>query len=190
MLMTKPEINAASAEYVYKEYVRLSDRCASYVQSAFDDIKLLGLSGLVFAWTPIVEYLKLDEAKKTPVLFYGFLTILLVVIVIGLYSLIKQSIVIYYLKHLRTYETEIRADFGDTNKGIFEWAQSYSEWRKTIVLKIFLHLQAVVCLAIVVFPVVSLAYVQRAYSYAAIYLVVSASLLGVFVHAARVILKE
>jgi len=85
--MPKTEINATSLEYVYKEYVRLSERCASYVQSSFDDIKLYGVSGLAFAWKPIVDYLKLTHTDQTRLLFYGFLTILLVVIILGIFNL-------------------------------------------------------------------------------------------------------
>jgi hypothetical protein len=188
--MPKTEINPTSLEYVYKEYVRLSERCASYVQSSFDDIKLYGVSGLAFAWKPIVDYLKLNQTDKSPVLFYGFLTILLVVIILGIFNLLKQSLVIYYLRHLRAYETEIRADLGEINKVAFEWTESYSEWRKKIVIRIFLHLQIVVCLAVIVFPIVILAYVQKAYLYAAIYLSVSVFLLFIYGHAARALLKE
>jgi len=190
ILMSRPEITTTSVEYAYKEYVRLSDRCASYVQSAFDDIKLLSVSGLTLVWAPLVEHLKPGGQDNSPVLFYGFLTILLAVTFLGLYSLVKQSLVIYYLRHLRPYETKMRGDLGETNEGIFAWTESYSEWRKKIVTNMFLHIQFVVFLAIVVFPIVILANADRTFSYAAIYLVVSASLSFIFLHAARVLLRE
>ena len=194
--MPETEINTTSLEYVYKEYVRLSERCASYVQSSFDDIKLFGVGGLAFAWKPIVDYLKPlkpEQADTTPqslLLFYGFLTILLVVIIFGIFNLLKQSLVIYYLRHLRAYETEIRADLGDINKVAFEWTESYSKWRKKVVIRIFVHLLIVVCLAVIGFPIFILALVQRACCYALIYGIVSVVLVGIYVSAARVLLKE
>ena len=192
--MPETETNTTSLEYVYKEYVRLSERCASYVQSSFDDIKLFGVGGLAFAWKPIVDHLALDEKDKTAaqsqLLFYGFLTILLVVIIFGIFNLLKQSLVIYYLRHLRAYETEIRADLGDINKVAFEWTESYSKWRKKVVIRIFVHLLIVVCLAVIGFPIFILALVQRACCYALIYGTVSVVLVGIYVSAARVLLKE
>jgi len=200
--MPKTEINTTSLEYVYKEYVRLSERCASYVQSSFDDIKLFGVGGLAFAWKPIVDYLKPDKIDKTGqidkidktdqslLLFYGFLTILIVVIIVGIFNLLKQSLVIYYLKHLRAYEKEIRADMGEINKVAFEWTESYSKWRKKIVIRIFVHLQIVVCLAVIVFPIVILICVQNDTRHAVIYGIVSAVLMGIYGHAAWALLKE
>src|SRR3989442_944914 len=181
--MPETETNTTSLEYVYKEYVRLSERCASYVQSSFDDIKLFGVGGLAFAWKPIVDHFEPEQPGNTAqsrLLFYGFLTILLVVIIFGIFNLLKQSLVTYYLRHLRAYETEIRADLGDINKVAFEWTESYSKWRKNVVIRIFVHLLIVVCLAVIGFPMFILALVQRACCYALIYGTVSAVLVGIY----------
>ena len=191
--MPGTEINATSLEYVYKEYVRLSERCASYVQSSFDDIKLFGVGGLAFAWKPIVDYLKPDQTDKSGqsrLLFYGFLTILLVIIILAIFNLLKQSLIIYYLKHLRAYETEIRADLGGINKVAFEWTESYANWRKKIVIRIFVHLLIVVCLAVIGFPIFILAWVQNDNRHAVIYGIVSAVLVGIYLNAARPFLKK
>jgi len=188
--MPETETNTASLEYVYKEYVRLSERCASYVQSSFDDIKLFGVGGLAFAWKPIVDHYQPDQTAQSLLLFYGFLTILLVVIIFGIFNLLKQSLVIYYLKHLRAYEKEIRADLGEINKVAFEWTESYSKWRKKVVIRIFVRLQIVVCLAVIGFPVFILYRVQHDIRHAVIYGIVSVVLMGIYGSAARVLLKE
>jgi len=187
--MAKTEISPGSVEYIYKEYVRLSERCVSYVQSSFDDIKLFGASGLVFVWKPIVDTRFFDGTNKSFFLFCGFLTILLVVIILGIFSLLKQSLVIYYLKHLRAYEAEIRADLGQINKVAFEWTESYSRWRKNVVIRIFFHLLLVVGLTTILFPIVILLQ-ESSPRYAGVYGFISLLLGGIYLNAARGLLAE
>lgn len=43
-------------DYLYKEYVRLSEQAEEYIRSAFDDFKLMGVIGATIAlWKPIVD---------------------------------------------------------------------------------------------------------------------------------------
>ena len=187
--MNKTETNAASLDYVYKEYVRLSERCASYVQSAFDDIKLYSACGLVLAWKPIVDTNFFDQANKSLALFLGFLALLLVVIILSIFNLLKQSLIFYYLKLLRAYESEIRAELGKSDTVAFEWTKSYPQWRKKVFLKIFLHLLLVFGLTIIVFPIIILV-LQSSVWYAVLYGFISLALVGIYLSAVKIFLKQ
>ncbi|MDQ3021168.1 MAG: hypothetical protein M3R36_11455 [Bacteroidota bacterium] len=156
-------------EFFYKEYVRISDRCVSYVNSSFDDIKLYTVLGSIIAWPPITESFFNDDVK---VLFLGFLAIYSVFIILSVYNLMKQSLVVYYLNKLTFYETEIRKLLNDEEK-IFEWSESYTEWRKDKVVKIYSHLLIIVFLVQVVFPIIILFKTPCGYGYAWIYIGVS-----------------
>jgi len=181
--------SGTSVEYLYKEYVRLSERCVSYVQSSFDDIKLFGASGLVFAWKPVVDSPLVPPANRALVLFYGFLAILLVVIILAIFNLLRQSLVIYYLRHVREYEATLKATLGFPGEAIFHWSDSYSRWRTTIVERVFVRLLMVVFGTIIVFPTIVLA-LQEPQLYAMIYGGLSLLLVGVYLSAARLLLRE
>lgn len=176
-------------EYLYKEYVRLSERCASYVQSSFDDIKLYGASSLVFAWKPIAESGLISSANKSLTLLLGFLAILILVIMLAIFNLLKQSLVIYYLRHLRAYEAMLRADLGLADEMVFHWSESYSKWRKKVVEKVFVHLLVVLSLIVILFPIVFL-WRQGPHRFAVIYGLASVLLVGIYLSAARILLLE
>lgn len=192
--MKKSDVEApTSLEYLYKEYVRLSERCASYVQSSFDDFKLYGASGLVFALKPILDSSQFSESTKNLMLFYGFLTILLVTMILAIAHMVKQSLVVYYLQYLRAYESRIKAELGLTDEATFQWAEDYSKWRRKVVAPIFIHLLIVLIFTVILFPTVILIFQEPrwyAVRYAVIYLSVSVLLVGIYISAARRLLHR
>lgn len=51
-------------DYIYKEYVRLSEKSEEYIKSAFDDLKLMGVIGATIAlWKPIVDFIVLANSE-------------------------------------------------------------------------------------------------------------------------------
>ncbi|MDZ8225993.1 MULTISPECIES: hypothetical protein [unclassified Nostoc] len=105
-------------EYLYKEYVRLSEKAEEYIKSAFEDLKLMGVIGATIAlWKPIVDAIVLANPKidQSGILFLGFLSLLLVVAIIGFWNLIKQSFIIFFADNLQGYEEEIRKELNEAD---------------------------------------------------------------------------
>ncbi len=100
-------------EYLYQEYVRLSQQAEEYIKSAFEDFKLMGVIGATIAlWKPIVDVIILANPKidYSGLLFLGFLSLLLIIAVIGFWNLIKQSFITFFVDNLQGYEEEIRKE--------------------------------------------------------------------------------
>ena len=77
-------------EYLYKEYVRLSSRLDTIIDSSWGDFKLLGAIGALFAWLPIAKSNLFGGTDTSVTLFIGFIGILSLIAVIGARDLIKQ----------------------------------------------------------------------------------------------------
>jgi hypothetical protein len=112
-------------EYLYKEYSRLSDKAEDFIKNTYEDFKLLGaVSAVIVIWKPISEVVlptnpKLDSSL---ILFLGFLSLLIVVGLIALTNLIKQSYTWYFVHNLQAYEVEIRKELGEVeNSQIFSF---------------------------------------------------------------------
>lgn len=168
-------------DFLNKEYIRLSERCVSYVDSSLGDIKLFGIVGS-FISLPVIANKLFDNNIKT--VFYGFLTISTIFIVLSVYVLMKQVLVVYYLDKLALYEEEIRKLMGDENN-IFEWARSYRTLRQQKVAYIYSHLLLVTLLILVVFPLIVLFESKDGETFAWIYLCVSVFYISIFVSAFR-----
>lgn len=100
-------------DYLYKEYVRLSQQAEEYIRSAFDDFKLMGVIGASIAlWKPIVDVIVLANPRidYSGLLFLGFLSLLLIIAIIGFWNLIKQSFIIFFADNLQGYEEELRKE--------------------------------------------------------------------------------
>jgi hypothetical protein len=103
-------------EYLYKEYVRLSQQTEEYIRSAFDDLKLMGVLGATIAlWKPVVDVIVLANPKidYSGLLFLGFLSLLLIITIIGFWNLIKQSFIIFFTDNLQGYEEELRKELSE-----------------------------------------------------------------------------
>lgn len=105
-------------DYLYKEYIRLSQQAEEYIRSAFDDFKLMGVIGATISlWKPIVDVIVLANPKidfdYSGLLFVGFLSLLLVIAVIGFWNLIKQSFIIFFADNLQGYEEELRKELSE-----------------------------------------------------------------------------
>lgn len=120
-------------DYLYREYVRLSDKAEDFIKGAYEDFKLFGVVGaVVVLWKPISEVILSANPKLDPglLLFLGFLSLLAVFGMIGLMNLIKQSYTWYYVYNLQIFETEIRKELGETeNSQLFSFNLGREETR-------------------------------------------------------------
>ncbi|NJM71835.1 MAG: hypothetical protein HC862_17470 [Scytonema sp. RU_4_4] len=112
-------------EYLYKEYARLSDKAEDLIKNTLEDFKLLGVvSAVIIIWKPVSEVILPTSPKLDSdlLLFLGFLSLLIVIGLIALANLIKQSYSWYFVHNLQAYEVEIRKELGEVeNSQIFSF---------------------------------------------------------------------
>ncbi|NEQ55255.1 MAG: hypothetical protein F6K11_34895 [Leptolyngbya sp. SIO3F4] len=120
-------------EYLYKEYVRLSNRADELIQNTYDTFKLFGaVSVLVVVWQPISELISSAKSNLDPglVLFLGFLSLLAILGIIGLLNLLQQSYTWYFVHNLQAYEQEIRKELEEaTDSQVFSFNLGKEEKR-------------------------------------------------------------
>lgn len=178
-----------SIELIYKEYVRLSDRCALYVQSSFDDIKLYGAIGVVFAWKPISELSLFSGTGHSVVLLLGFIGLLVVTTAISIFTLVRQSLVVYYLEELRGYESALREWLPETQHAIFRWTETYPQWRYRRVIPVTAHLYLLTFLVVGIAPIAILLQEEPRW-HAWLYAAAGAICGGLFMSALRMALRR
>jgi hypothetical protein len=112
-------------EYLYKEYVRLNDKADDLISSTYDDFKLLGVVGaVIIVWKPISEIIlpTIPRLDSSLFLFLGFLSLLIILGLIALVNLIKQSYTWYFVYNLQAYELEIKKELDEAkNSQIFNF---------------------------------------------------------------------
>lgn len=164
-------------EYLYKEYVRLSDKAEDFIKDTYDDFKMFGaVSALIVIWKPISELIAPinSNVDASLILFLGFLSLLTVLGLIALLNLVKQSYTWYFVHNLQAYETEIRKELGETEGSqIFKFNIAKEE--KRFVTAVYrLSLRAFVmafAFAVIVIPSIILCYSSSLY--AILYLLIS-----------------
>lgn len=169
-------------DYLYKEYIRLSQQAEEYIRSAFDDFKLMGVIGATIAlWKPIVDIIVLANPKidYSGLLFLGFLSLLLVIAVIGFWNLIKQSFIIFFADNLQGYEEELRKELNELdssrvfNLNLEKETKLLVSYRTT-----FSAFLSVFALATTVIPVLILISFDIRYSF--LYLLLSVTIFGTY----------
>ena len=69
-------------EYLYREYVRLSDKAEDFIRNTYDDFKMFGaVSAVIVIWKPIAELITPENSQvdSSLILFLGFLILEFVV---------------------------------------------------------------------------------------------------------------
>jgi len=169
-------------DYLYKEYVRLSQQAEEYIKSAFEDLKLMGVIGATISlWKPIVDAIVLVNPRidSSVLLFLGFLSLLLIVAILGFWNMIKQSYVVFFVDNLQGYEEEIRKELNILeNPKVF----SLNLEKKTkhfdsykITFRAFLSVFAMTTIFIPFFILLSLKII-----YSLIYLLLSLAIFGTY----------
>jgi len=162
-------------EHHYKEFVRLSEVCDKHVESSFNDFKLLGALGALLSWGPISNI----TGKVPPdLVLIGFLAIIVITGLIGIYSLLRQSVVNFYLQEIQEYEEAIRKDLGDNSMGTFRVAEHWSQWSKTQQRKIGTVFYVLFYLAAILIPTLVL---WDSPKERAIYLIVAAVIIAMHI---------
>lgn len=179
-----------SLDYLYKEYTRLSDRCDSYAQSAFEDIKLYGAIAVLLAWKPIADAITVRgyEDIGSGFLLFGFIGILLIVGIIAVRDLLKQSVIKFYFLQLSDYEAEIRKALNHEGNA-FRVADNWSEYNKRIYLKVFSRFFVIFSLLSIAYPCLILATQATHKHYALIYLAVGLLVIGIYISAGNLVTK-
>lgn len=182
-------------EYLYKEYVRLSDKAEDFIKSTYDDFKLFGaVSAIIVIWKPISELIASGNSRLDPslVLFLGFLSLLTVLGIIALLNLVKQSYTWYFVHNLQAYETEIRKELGEAGDSqVFNFNIAKEE--KRFITAVY-RLSFRAFLMSFAFAVISTPSIILCYSsirYAAIYLLISLfGFLTIYLQVFRKMIKQ
>lgn len=103
-------------DYLYKEYVRLSEKVEEQIKGSFEDFKLLGAASTsIILWKPVADLIALVNPKVSydGLLFLGFLSLLLIFILIGFTSLIRAAYMFSIVSNLLSFEEEIRKELNE-----------------------------------------------------------------------------
>lgn len=123
------EADKQALEIHYRELARLADHSGNLTCTAFEDIKLLGGVGALLSWKPLLGQIAESGAQAQQVyLLLGYLLIVLALGIIGLAALMKQSVVLFYLREIQRYEAEIRRRLGQENADTFRVAAMWHQW--------------------------------------------------------------
>ncbi len=183
--MDKSELNTQNVEYIYKEYVRLSNKYDLYQKSSFDDFKLLGVIGFMFAWKPIIDFELFETDNSSLLLLFGFIAILFIVAIIAIHDLLKRSLINYYRQELCFFEAEIRASLGQPETNTFRFAEHWKTWSKQKHRRIAFRFHLLFYLLLGFFPTIVLLF-QESFLYAGIYASVVLIVLGIFINTMKV----
>lgn len=164
---TSEDWQARRLDYLYRDYVRLGDAIDSHLRSSFDDIKLLGAIGVLLAWPPIAKSDLFSDGSAEPTLLIGFLGILLIVGILGVRDLMKQSVIRFYLRQLSFLEEELRDELGSELKA-FRHAENWPVWEREIQVPIIKQFRQLFIVLLAIFPNVVLAWQGEAW-YVAVY---------------------
>ncbi len=174
--------DAQFLEYLYKEYIRLSDLCDSYVKSSFDDFKLLSAIGVILVWKPFAELINVSSF----IVLLGFFAILFVIAILGTRDLLKKSFQNYYLSQVRHCEEELRRVLDQTNTPAFRVAANWENWKRQKHLPVTYRLYLIFIIAVTAVPSIALI-LQEPRWYAVIYAIVASFLLTVYLSAVRIL---
>lgn len=181
-------MDPSQRDILYREYVRLGEIVESHHKSGFDDFKLLGaVGGTIILWKPIADLIfsTNPQASYSGILFLGFLSLLLVIVVIAFINLVRQSYVFFTISCLQSYENKIREEiFGAEKYEFFNF--NLTKKTKFFTTDYFLTFGPVIAassLAVVVMPTVTLYSTNLVY--AAIYFVCALTALASYLYVVK-----
>jgi len=164
------------------------------LQTPYDDFKLFGAVGaIIVIWKPISEFITPVNSKLSPslTLFLGFLSLHVVLGIIVLLNLVKQSYTWYFVHNLQAYETEIRKELDEAEVSqVFNFNIAKEEKRFiTAVYRLsFRTLVMFFSFAVISIPSIILCYSNVLY--AAIYLLMSLGGLIGYLQVFRKMIKQ
>ncbi|MBP0624985.1 hypothetical protein [Cupriavidus consociatus] len=147
-------------EFLCKEYFSINDRIASLTASSFEDFKLLGVVGAIFAWLPIAK--SFEQLQNPAIIFFGFMAISVIVSVIDARDLLKHSLVRFYLQQLEYVETEILLLVKRENDKVLHGARNWPAWLAKKHGRLVNLFQYIVHGFVIIFPAITLFYLKAA----------------------------
>jgi hypothetical protein len=181
-------------EYLYKEYVRLNDKAEDLIKSTYDDFKSLGVVGaVIIVWKPVSEVIlpTIPNLDSSLFLFLGFLSLLIILGLVALSNLIKQSYSWYFVYNLQAYEVEIKKELNEAEDSqIFNFNIGKGETRFVIASYRLAFRTFVLSFAafITLIPFIILCYSNV--SYAVLYLSISLTGFIVYLQIFKKVLKQ
>lgn len=197
-----------SLDYVYKEYVRLCGICDNYTKNAYEDLRLLGSVGVFF--TSLLSGVGMlfkaspnPQAAQTGVmqqalvkgteiydyvsiaLLFGFIGVLAIAAIIGIWNLLKFSMANYFLGQLPAYEEVLRTKLDQTTTDTFRLAANWNRYYREKHGRLVLSFRGL--FVIMFFLPCFVLFWREAHLYAAIYLVALILFSSVFLMAGKVI---
>lgn len=142
-----------SLEIHYKEMVRLAAIFDSHSKDAFNDFKLLGSLGALLSWGPISLSFEQIQPK---IMLLGFLAILAVTGLVGLFALMRQSALNFQLKELILFETQIRQCLNGSELDTFRVAEHWFSLAKPRQRRLGNHFYVLFYFVILTVPCVAL----------------------------------
>ncbi|MBU4295115.1 MAG: hypothetical protein L6365_04200 [Desulfobulbaceae bacterium] len=197
-----------SLDYIYKEYVRLCEICDNYTKNSYEDLRLLGsvgvfstslLSGIgmLFKVSPNPQAAQTGVMQQAFVkgteiydyisiaLLFGFIGVLAIATIIGIWNLLKFSMANYFLLQLPAYEEVLRTRLDLTKTDTFRlaasWQRYYTEKHGRLVLSfrgLFVVMFFLPCFVL---------FWREAHLYAVIYLIILLLFSSVFLMAGKVL---
>jgi hypothetical protein len=181
-------------EYLYKEYVRLSDKAEDLIKSTYDDFKLFGAVGaIIVIWKPISEFITPVNSKFSPslALLLGFLSLHMVLGIIVLLNLVKQSYTWYFVHNLQAYETEIRKELNETEVSqVFNFNIAKEEKRFITAVYRLSFRTFIMFFSFAIISIPSIILCSSNIFYAAIYLLISLGGLIIYLQVFRKMIKQ
>lgn len=175
-------------ERVYEEYVRLGGICNDYIHKALGDIRLFGSIGALLAWDPLSRLFELDARLQQPVTPVGFLTLLLVIVLVMFFDLLKQSIFFFHMQRMRELEQVLNRAAGGQVE-LFHIAGGWPGWFRRHHAPVANGFWGVFYLLVVVFPSIIL-YLQDYAGWLFVYLPTALVLLGLHARCAFRVLNS
>jgi hypothetical protein len=145
-----PAKETLGSQVLYKEYVRRSNAIEKMTHSSFDDFKLLGALGAIFAWKPLSVYLT-GAAVDRLVLFAGFAALSTILFIIAARDLLKQALIGFGLRELRAVERALAERTRHPN--VFDGVAEFGKWRKDTFAYPLAHFHILVALVVIGLPI-------------------------------------
>jgi len=181
--------NGPYFRHLHQEYTAMAARVDAYSTGTFDDFKLFAALGALLAWKPIADSFSGSE-KKPIVLFLGFLAIAALVVIMEARSLLKLSLIRYYMERLNDIETEMIEFSPNKSTKAFNIAHCWDNWYEKIHRPIGKLYHAFLYGTIVFLPMVIIAFSYRSLFLAFLYVVITATLCIKLHHAALALTRK
>ncbi len=172
-----------SLDILCEEYVRLRTRYEALVDSSFGDFQYLAAIGGLIAWPPLATSDIFQAADTGLRLLVGFIGILFLIGILATRDMVKWSIIEFYLQEMLNCERAIKLLLKPDIQ-VFHFAHNWPKHYREHYVPVFIRFTLLFVLLLLFFPV-GVLYLRGEYSYVVVYLVGFASVIGIYLSAAK-----